>query len=312
MCSDNEFFEKRARELHNILLKRGYKNKLIKECIMKARRTSRQEALTSKPISSTDRVPLVITYNPALSNIPKILKEHHQILLTSSNTQAIFKETPLVAYRKGRNLTQMLTHKRLRSPIAADTTPSTDESPHDISNPHIQIPSDTTCTICGRSFKTNKNLKIHFFHKHKKQKALQSTSPGFWPCRADIRCNCCKTYGQFTGSVKSSTTGETITLRQHTSCKTSNVIYLIECSKCNDQYVGETGHPIHHRGNQHRSDIKGGHKNIPSVRHFKNCGVDHLKLIVIEKVRSQNQEIRIARENYWILRLNPTINKLIT
>lgn len=105
ICSDNEFFEKRARELHNILLKRGYKNKLIKECIMKARRTSRQEELTSKPISSTDRVPLVITYNPALPNIHKILKEHHQILLTSSNTQAIFKETPLVAYRKGRNLT---------------------------------------------------------------------------------------------------------------------------------------------------------------------------------------------------------------
>ena len=123
ICSDNHFFEKRARELHNILLERGYKNKLIKECIMKARRTSRQEALINRPISSTDRVPLVVTYKPALPNLHSILKEHHQILLTSSKARAIFKEPPLVAYRRGRNLAQMLTHKRLPSPLATDTTP---------------------------------------------------------------------------------------------------------------------------------------------------------------------------------------------
>ena len=103
-----------------------------------------------------------------------------------------------------------------------------------------------------------------------------------------------------------------VTLQQHTTCKTSSVIYLIECSKCNEQYVGETGHPVHHRGNQHWSDIQGGHKNIPSVRHFKKCGVENLKLMVLEKVRSQNQEIRKARESSSILRLNPAINKLTT
>ena len=37
-----------------------------------------------------------------------------------------------------------------------------------------------------------------------------------------------------------------------------------------------------------------------------------IKVTVIEKVKSQNQEIRKAKENYWILRLNPTINKLTT
>ena len=42
--------------------------------------------------------------------------------------------------------------------------------------------------------------------------------------------------------------------------KTSNVIYLIECNKCNDQYIGETKNPIHRRTNQYRSDINGGQK----------------------------------------------------
>ena len=81
--------------------------------------------------------------------------------------------------------------------------------------------------------------------------------------------------------------------------------------KCSDQYIGETGHPVHHRGTQHRSDIKGGTKNIPSVRHFKNCGVQNLKLTVIERVRKQDQDIRKAREKYWILRLKPNINNLV-
>ena len=277
---------------------------------MRARKTSREEAFQSKQNSSSDRVPLVVTYNPALPNLHKILKEHQPILDTSPKTQAIFKEPPLVAFRRGRSLSQMLTHKRLPSSNTSNITSSSDHPTQQTSD-WLPNPSDTTCTICGRSFQTNRNLKIHFTHKHKQQSPSTHSDPGFWPCRTDIRCACCKTYGQFTRTVTSNTTGETITLRQHTTCKTSNVIYLIECMKCSDQYIGETGHPVHHRGTQHRSDIKGGTKNIPSVRHFKNCGVQNLKLTVIERVRKQDQDIRKAREKYWILRLKPNINNLV-
>ena len=37
ICSNNHFFKKRAHELQNVLLDCGYKNKFIKECVMKAR-----------------------------------------------------------------------------------------------------------------------------------------------------------------------------------------------------------------------------------------------------------------------------------
>ena len=207
---------------------------------MRARKTSREEAFQSKQNSSSDRVPLVVTYNPALPNLHTILKEHQQILDTSPKTQAIFKEPPLVAFRRGRSLSQMLTHKRLPSSNTSNTTSPSDHPTQQRSD-WLPNPSDTTCSICGRSFQTNRNLKIHFTHKHKQQSPSTPSDPGFWPCRTDIRCACCKTYGQFTRTVTSNTTGETITLRQHTTCKTSNVIYLIECVKCSDQYVGEIG-----------------------------------------------------------------------
>ena len=74
--SNDQFFKKRARELQNVLLERGYKNKLIKECTMKARKTTREEAFKTKLNAPTDRVPLVVTYNPALPNLHKILNDH--------------------------------------------------------------------------------------------------------------------------------------------------------------------------------------------------------------------------------------------
>ena len=111
--------------------------------------------------------------------------------------------------------------------------------------------------------------------------------------------------------MTSTTTGEKITLQQRTTCQTSNVIYLIECSKCNNQYIGETRNPIHRRANQHRSDVNAGHKNIATVRHFKNCGVKYLKLTVIENIRNPNQDIGRARENYWTHRLKPTIKSVL-
>ena len=38
------------------------------------------------------------------------------------------------------------------------------------------------------------------------------------------------------------------------TCKTSNVIYLIECKKCRKQYVGEAENALHLQMNGHRSD----------------------------------------------------------
>ena len=61
---------------------------------MKTRKTTREEVLKTKPTSPTGRVPLVVTYNPALTNLHSILNDHHQILQTSSKCQATFKQPP--------------------------------------------------------------------------------------------------------------------------------------------------------------------------------------------------------------------------
>ena len=48
----------------------------------------------------------------------------------------------------------------------------------------------------------------------------------------------------------------THTITDEMSCNSINTIYLITCTKCKFQYVGETGRTLRERFNNHRSDIK--------------------------------------------------------
>ena len=99
-----------------------------------------------------------------------------------------------------------------------------------------------------------------------------------------------------------SSTGHIHQVRATATCKTRNVIYLIECKCCRLQYVGETKNPLHVRLNGHRNDIK--HHNIekPVAAHF--CSPNHtlsdLTIMVLEQMRSQDDLLRKRRESFWI------------
>ena len=66
------------------LLKRGYTKGCINDAINKASQVPRREAMMEKlEQNKLDRVPFVITYNPLLPNIPKLLQESQTILNAS-------------------------------------------------------------------------------------------------------------------------------------------------------------------------------------------------------------------------------------
>ena len=41
-------------------------------------------------------------------------------------------------------------------------------------------------------------------------------------------------------------------IKSHITCETSNVIYMVQCTKCNLQYIGETKRRLKERFNEHR------------------------------------------------------------
>ena len=111
-------------------------------------------------------------------------------------------------------------------------------------------------------------------------------------------CRHIKTINNF----KSPVTGKVHRVKASADCKTSNVIYVIECNKCAIQYVGETENALHIRMNGHRSDIKNRRLEKPVAKHFNSVGhsLDDLSIFVVEKIHPEDASSRKAKESYWI------------
>ena len=87
------------------------------------------------------------------------------------------------------------------------------------------------------------------------------------------------------------------------SCMSFNIVYLITCRRCGQQYVGETGQPLHCRINSHRSDIKQRRtEKSPVAEHFNGEGhtlVD-MTVVAIDQLYSHDSCLRKIRESRWI------------
>ena len=287
------------------LLNRGYTKGCINDAINKASTVTRKDSLKENiEQKKLQRVPLVITYNPILPSIPKLLKKSHTILEASEQCTEIFKYIPVVSYRRGRNLSDMLCSKRM----PPQTNANKENSNRNDQNKKEDEPQlkPNQCPECGLAFKNEKGLKIHRTSKHRR-KQNATTSPGFWPCNSDTRCETCKK-GLFHSTITSSKNGKKPKIKQSLNCKSKNICYLINCKHCNQQYTGETKREFHLRLNSHTSDIKLNQRSTGMVRHFSECGSENIQPVILEKVRSTDPFICKAREQFYIDLLETEIN----
>ena len=101
-------------------------------------------------------------------------------------------------------------------------------------------------------------------------------------------------------------TGETRPIKSNITCETKNLIYMIQCNRCNLQYTGETKRRLKDRFNQHRRTIDNpNNKSKPTTaaEHFlssPNHTANDMLLIPIEKIFSNRDSIRKAREAFLI------------
>ena len=73
----------------------------------------RTDALQTNRHDSINRIPFVVTYNPALPHFSNILRKHFNILLSSDRCRDVFKHPPIVAYRRTSNLRDILVKAQL-------------------------------------------------------------------------------------------------------------------------------------------------------------------------------------------------------
>ena len=185
--SSDDTFTLRTNELKTYLNKRGYNLSFLNQEIGRVNDITRSDALTNKDTPDTDqptRVPLVITYNPALRPVSSIIHKHFNILSSSPRCANVFKATPLVAFRRTNNLSNLLVSAKLPNPT--HNTP-----------PHGSFLCGDNCLTCNYITDGRTSYTFH-------------------------------------------STGETRLITHHIDCNSKNVLYMVHCNRCHQQYIGET------------------------------------------------------------------------
>ena len=121
-------------------------------------------------------------------------------------------------------------------------------------------------------------------------------------------CDICKNYMVFDNTFICTVTGKSYFIRGQLNCESINVIYLITCSKCLEQYVGSAV-KFKTRFRIHKSDIKTKKERCGSARHFnRKCYHDtnpfqYVQVQLIEQIESNSSEniedVLWDREKYW-------------
>ena len=101
------------------------------------------------------------------------------------------------------------------------------------------------------------------------------------------------------------TTNEQRKIIDHLSCKSKNLLYLIQCNKCKCQHILETKCQLNELFGEHcRSTLN--HQQLsdptPVSLHFNQAGhsINDVTLIPLELMRSNRDAVRKAREAHLI------------
>ena len=161
--------------------------------------------------------------------------------------------------------------------------------------------------ILKKVFPNNRFSVTYKRHKNLKEMVVPSLypKPGIKSNRTIVSCNKCDICKNFlitdstfrcavAGKFRCAVAGKTYFIKGNLSCDSCNVINLIICSNCREQYVGSAVN-FKLRFRIYKSDIKTNKDRCGTARHFNNecCSPDnkqtYLKVQIIQQVFNKNQ-----------------------
>ena len=156
------------------------------------------------------------------------------------------------------------------------------------------------------------NIKDLVVRSSPKAPSIEAANTGFSPCK---QCTACKhqhgghriQHTVSSNSITSTTTEENFTIRHSLNCLSTNIIYVIICKRCSQQYVGETKRTLKQRLLEHCGDAK-NKREKPVARHFNLPGHSRndITIMAVDRPGNTNQYHRLALESKWIKRLKTT------
>ena len=112
-------------EYSNFFVACGYKKDKVLSEMRKVLSLRQEESLRARERGTTNRIPLVTTYNPHTSFIAEIANRNWHFLQSKERLARIFEQRPLIAYRRPKSLRDTLVSSKLRSKTTGDHTTTT-------------------------------------------------------------------------------------------------------------------------------------------------------------------------------------------
>ena len=129
--------------------------------ILRVSRIPREEVLQSNSCKKDiTRVPLVATYHPALTRLAHITRKYLPTLHTSEKLKKAIPDPPIIAFRRPRNLLDLLVRTSLHTP-----TPPTDAGNYACKTPRCKtchiLSTTTVLRATSRAEDTKSELTLH-------------------------------------------------------------------------------------------------------------------------------------------------------
>ena len=275
IISDDNLLEDELNKLKKLFLVRNYPENKLTKVIDKVKGLSRSETLTYKTkeqkqvifkefLKGSDFLPLTLIYHPTLTQN---------------------KSTNIKFYLQDQ-------WKQLLS--------------NDDNLKHIFVDSHPTIIFKNHNTIANKLITARFPNTKLKTNRLSKnidsplSNPETHKCK-HIKCKCCNYiipyYHLNNKTLQTLQIPHVINL----NCNTNNLIYLINCNKCNLQYIGQTSRKLKERFTDHFSNIK-THKNTPIAIHFNQPShtINNFTISPLETIPHSNQDQLLKKEKFWI------------
>ena len=119
------------------------------------------------------------------------------------------------------------------------------------------------------------------------------------PCNKPS-CETCP-YVQKCSDFKGPFNDSKVKLNSPMDCNTKNVVYCIQCRKCDQIYIGQTSRSIKDRFSEHKTSVRTNQKNSIGD-HFNGPGhnLGCMKIFGLEKIWQPSQQNLEKRESMWI------------
>lgn len=106
--SSRATFEENITNFKSRLRAGGYPNNLIETFLSDIKFTERESALQKKNESRKEILPFVTQYHPSVQNLKHVLMKKWHMTQNQPSLRQIFKEPPLISFKRGKSLKDML------------------------------------------------------------------------------------------------------------------------------------------------------------------------------------------------------------